>query len=105
MRTDRSNHQASVLTSYTHDQHILFPFFPFSCSWSTLIHLTLRDLFTRSRSDRTKGNGSRLKEGGFRLDVRKKFFPMRVVRHWHRLPRGAVDAPSLKFSRPGWTKL
>jgi len=36
-----------------------------------------------------------LKEGIFRSDKRKKFFTMRVVRHWTRLPREAVDAPSL----------
>ncbi|KFW79433.1 hypothetical protein N336_00283, partial [Phalacrocorax carbo] len=38
----------------------------------------------------------KLKEGRFRLDTRQKFFTMRVVKHWHRLPREAVDAPSLK---------
>ena len=53
-------------------------------------------LFTRVCSDRKRGNGCKLKEGRFRIDTRKKFFTMRVVKHWNRFPSAVVDVPSLE---------
>ena len=52
--------------------------------------------FIRACSYRTGGNAFKLEEGSFRLDIRKKFFTITVVRHWNRLPSEVVDAPTLK---------
>lgn len=49
-------------------------------------------LFVRNCRDRTGSNGDKLKE---RLDMGKKFFTLRMVRHWNRLSGEVVAAPAL----------
>jgi len=54
-------------------------------------------LFSVEPSNRTRGNGNKMKQRKFRLNIRKNFFPLRATEPWNRLPREVVESASLEI--------
>lgn len=50
--------------------------------------------------DRTRVNEQNLKHMKFCLNTRKQFFTIRVIKHWHRVPREVVKSACGPIQKP-----
>ena len=57
----------------------------------------MANLFSVGCGNRTRENRHKLEYKKFCTNIQKKFFTVRVKEHWNRLPREAVDSPSLEI--------
>jgi len=64
-----------------------------------------QNLYSKACCDRTRGCGFKLKEVRFILDIRKKFFTVKMVKQWNRLPRKVVEVTSLATFKASWMAL
>ncbi|RMC11207.1 hypothetical protein DUI87_12122 [Hirundo rustica rustica] len=56
-------------------------------------------LFLQAATDRMRGHSLRLRQGKYKLDIRKNFFTERVIKYWNSLPGEVVESPSLGVFR------
>ena len=59
----------------------------------------------RKLQSKNESEGHRLKQRKLQLNTRKNFFPLRVREPWPRLPREAVESPSLEIFKPRLDKV